>query len=52
MKKRNKKKDKVKLSASDLKQFKENVRIFEQAVEKAIEENIKAGIPEEGLYAR
>jgi hypothetical protein len=52
MKKRNKKKDKVKFSKSDLKQFKDNVRIFEQAVEMAIQENVKAKISEEGLYSK
>ena len=52
MNKRNSKKSKVKLKASDLRQFNENRRIFNKAVEIAIEENRKAGIPEEGLYAR
>jgi hypothetical protein len=35
-----------------LKQFKDNVRIFEQAVEMAIQENVKAKISEEGLYSK
>jgi hypothetical protein len=51
MNKRNMKKTKVKLSASDLRQFNENRRIFNKAVERAIEENKKAGIPDKGLYA-
>jgi hypothetical protein len=52
MTKKIKKTGKVKLTASDLKQFNENRRIFNKAVEMAIEENKKAGIPEEGLYAQ
>jgi hypothetical protein len=52
MTKKNKKTGKVKLSASDLRQFNENRRIFNKAVEKAIEKNKKAGIPEKGLYAQ
>ena len=52
MTKKIKKPGKVKLKASDLRQFNENRRIFNKAVEIAIEENRKAGIPEEGLYAR
>lgn len=36
---------------SDIKQFKENMRIFTEAVEKAIEENKKMGISEDELYA-
>lgn len=44
--------EKVKLSAADIRQFEEIRRIFKKAVEKAIEENKKAGIPEEGLYAQ
>jgi hypothetical protein len=46
-----KKTGKVKLTAYDLKQFNENTRIFNKAVEMAIEENKKAGISEKGLYA-
>ena len=52
MTKKIKKTGKVKLTASDLKRFNENRRIFNKAVEMAIEENKKAGIPEEGLYAQ
>lgn len=36
-----------KISGKALRQFAENRRIFNKAVEKAIEENKKAGIPEE-----
>lgn len=42
------KKTKKRLTASDLKQFAENRRIFNKAVEKAIEENKKIGVPETG----
>ncbi|HZH73956.1 MAG TPA: hypothetical protein VFD91_15780 [Mariniphaga sp.] len=52
MNKRNQKKVKTRLTASDLKQFNENRRIFNKAVEKAIKENKKAGISEKGLYAQ
>lgn len=52
MNKKIKKASKVKLKASDLRQFNENRRIFNKAVEMAIEENRKAGIPEKGLYSR
>ena len=40
-----------KISGKALRQFAENRRIFTKAVEKAIEENKKAGIPEDQLYA-
>lgn len=46
------KKRKSKLSASDLRYFSENRRVFCKAVEKAIQENKKAGIPENDLYAQ
>ncbi|MBN1293908.1 MAG: hypothetical protein JXB48_18870 [Candidatus Latescibacteria bacterium] len=41
-----------KISSKALRQFAENRRIFNKAVEKAIEENKKAGIPEDQLYAQ
>ena len=37
----------TKISGKALRQFAENRRIFNKAVEKALEENKKAGIPEE-----
>jgi plasmid rolling circle replication initiator protein Rep len=40
-----------KISSQALRQFAENRRIFNKAVEKAIEENKKAGIPEGQLYS-
>jgi len=52
MKNKNTKKTVTKLSISDLEQFSENRRIFNKAVEKAIKENKKAGIPEDLLYAK
>jgi hypothetical protein len=52
MTKKIKKTGKVKLSDSDLRLLNEVRRIFNKAVEMAIEENKKAGIPEEGLYAQ
>ena len=52
MNKRKQKKVKSRLTASDLRQFNEIRRIFNKAVEKAIEENRKAGISEKGLYAQ
>lgn len=39
------------ISSKALRQFAENRRIFNKAVENAIEENKKAGIPEDQLYA-
>jgi hypothetical protein len=50
-KKRIKKGSTAKISSQALRQFADNRRIFNKAVEKAIEENIKAGIPEDQLYA-
>lgn len=41
----------TKISSQALRQFADNRRIFNKAVEKAIEENKKAGIPEDQLYA-
>jgi hypothetical protein len=52
MNKKNKKSDSTqKISGKALRQFAENRRIFNKAVAKAIEENKKAGIPEDQLYA-
>ena len=52
MKKEIKKSDSTnKISSKALRQFAENRRIFNKAVEKAIEENKKAGIPDDQLYA-
>lgn len=45
-------KTKSKLSVSDLRFFSENIRIFRKAVEKAIQENKEAGIPERDVYAQ
>jgi hypothetical protein len=39
------------ISAKALRQFADNRRIANKAVQKAIEENKKAGIPDELLYA-
>jgi hypothetical protein len=52
MNKKSMKIKKTKISGKVLHQFAENRRIFNKAVEKAIEENKKAGIPEKGLYAQ
>ncbi len=52
MNKSNKILSSTKISGKALRQFAENKRIFNKAVEKAIEENKKAGIPEEHLYAQ
>ncbi len=46
------KKTKKKISAKALQQFADNRRIFNKAVEKAIEENKKAKILTENLYAK
>ena len=40
------------ISARALRQFADNRRIANKAVQKAIEENKKAGIPDDLLYAR
>ena len=45
-------KGKLVISTKALRQFAENRRVFNNAVEKAIEENKKAGISEEQLYAQ
>ena len=47
-----KKSTSTKISSKALRQFAENRRIFNKAVEKAIEENQKAGIKEGQLYAQ
>jgi hypothetical protein len=41
---------KTKISSQAMRQFTENRRIFNKAVEKAIDENKKAGIPDDQLY--
>lgn len=41
-----------KISAEALRQFADNRRIANKAVQKAIEENRKAGIPDDLLYAQ
>ena len=51
MNKKPTKKVQKQISGADLRQFAENRRIFNKAVEKAIEENKKAGISEDQLYA-
>jgi hypothetical protein len=43
---------KNRISGKALHQFAENRRIFNKAVEKAIEENKRAGISEKNLYAQ
>lgn len=50
--KKEKKNKSVKISAKALRQFAENRRIMTQAVQKAIEENRKAGIPDEDMIAK
>lgn len=52
MNKKLKKSSSTKISGKALRQFAENRRIFNNAVEKAIEENKKAGISEDQLYAK
>lgn len=50
---RNKKENlKVKISAKTFREFAENRRIANTAVEKAIDENRKLGIPDEVQFAR
>jgi hypothetical protein len=46
------KKDETKISAEALRQFAENRRIANKAVQKAIEENRKIGIPDKVQFAR
>lgn len=41
-----------KITSKALRQFAENRRIFNKAVAKAVEENKKAGIPDDQLYAQ
>lgn len=48
----NKKEKKKKISGKALRQFAVNRRIANKAVQKAIEENKKAGIPDDLLYAK
>lgn len=50
MNKKLKKQSLTKISSKALRQFTENRRIFNKAVENAIEENKKAGISDENLY--
>lgn len=52
MTKKNKKVEKIKISAKALRQFAENRRIANTAVQKAIEENHKFGIPDELVYSK
>ena len=47
-----KKKKKPKISGKALRFFAENRRIANKAVQKAIEENKKAGIPDDFLYSK
>ena len=46
------KKAKTKISAQALRQFAENRRVANKAVQKAIEENRKIGIPDKLQFAR
>jgi hypothetical protein len=46
------KKEEVKISAEALRQFAENRRIANKAVQKAIEENRKYGIPDKLQFTR
>lgn len=43
---------KTEISGKALRQFADNRRIANKAVQKAIEENKKAGIPDDFLYAK
>jgi hypothetical protein len=49
--KKKRKIESTKISGKALRQFAENRRIANKAVQKAIEENKKAGISEENLYS-
>jgi hypothetical protein len=50
--KKTQRKSKSKISATSLREFAENRRIANRAVQKAIEENRKLGIPDELQFAR
>jgi hypothetical protein len=52
MRTKNERKAKSKLSSANRAQFNENMRIFTKAVKKAIAENKRAGMSEEGLFAQ